>query len=183
MRKILLWIIIWFFGSAVYAQTPVGNLGGPFELIDQNGKTFASATLTGRPYAIFFGFTNCPEVCPTTLLELTNTLAKLGADADQLNVVFVTVDPEHDTPEHLRTYMSSFDPRIIALTGSLEQIAATAKLWNAFYNKVPDDDGSYTIVHSAYVYLMDRDHRFIGTMGFQDDEAEQLQKLKNLVKR
>jgi protein SCO1/2 len=179
----MLWITIWFFGPVAHAQTPVGDLGGPFELVDQNGKTFASTTLTGRPYAIFFGFTNCPDVCPTTLLGISNTLAKLGANADRLSVVFVTVDPERDTPEHLRAYMSSFDPRIIALTGSLEQTAATAKLWDAFYNKVPKDDGSYTIAHSAYVYLMDRDHRSIGRMSYQDDETEQLEKLKNLAKR
>lgn len=159
----------------------VGSLGTPFELTDHNGKPFASARLAGRPYAIFFGFTHCPDVCPTTLLEMSNNLRSLGADAERLNVVFVTVDPERDTPARLEQYLASFDPRIIALTGTPEQIAATAKGWNAFYNKVPEDNGSYTIAHSAYVYLMDAENRLTGTLGFQESEAEQLAKLRRLL--
>jgi len=167
-------------GPVALAQT-VGSPGASFELVDQNGRPFASATLVGRPYAIFFGFTHCPDVCPTTLLEMSNNLGRLGADADRLTVVFVSVDPERDTPARLREYLSAFDPRIVALTGSEQAIADAAKGWNAFYNKVPEDDGSYTIAHSAYVYLMDADNRLADTMGFQESEAEQLEKLKRLV--
>jgi protein SCO1/2 len=159
----------------------VGSRGGSFELTDHNGRPFASTALAGRPYAIFFGFTHCPDVCPTTLLAMSNNLASLGADADRLKVLFVTVDPERDTPDRLKQYLASFDPRIIALTGSADQIAATAKGWNAFYNKVPEDGGSYTIAHSAYVYLMDADNRLAGTLGFQESEAEQLAKLRRLI--
>jgi len=169
-------------GPAALAQT-VGSPGGSFELVDHNGRPFASAALVGQPYAIFFGFTHCPDVCPTTLLEMSNNLERLGADADRLKVVFVSVDPERDTPERLREYLSAFDPRIVALTGSEAQVAAAAKGWNAFYNKVPEDDGSYTVAHSAYVYLMDADNRLAGTMGFQENEAEQLEKLRRLVAR
>jgi protein SCO1/2 len=178
----MLLIVLGFFASLAHAQTPAAPLGGRFELTDHNGKAFSSATLAGTPYAIFFGFTNCPDICPTTLLLMSNALAKLGPDGDRLKVLFVTVDPEQDTPERLRTYMSSFDPRIVALTGSTEQIAATAKLWKAFYHQLPEDKGGYTIVHSAYVYLMDRDGRLAGTLGFQDDEAVQVEKLRNLLK-
>jgi protein SCO1/2 len=167
-------------GPVAFAQT-VGSPGGSFELVDHNGRPFAGTALGGRPYAIFFGFTHCPDVCPTTLLEMSNNLERLGADADRLKVVFVSVDPERDTPARLREYLSAFDPRIIALTGSEQAIAAAAKGWNAFYNKVPEDDGSYTIAHSAYVYLMDRDNRLADTMGFQESEAEQLEKLRRLV--
>lgn len=159
----------------------VGSLGAPFELTDHQGKPFASARLAGRPYAVFFGFTHCPDVCPTTLLEMSNNLRSLGADAERLKVVFVTVDSERDTPERLQQYLASFDARIIGLTGSAERIAATAKGWNAFYNKVPEDNGSYTIAHSAYVYLMDADNRLTGTLGFQESEAEQLAKLRRLL--
>ncbi len=162
------------------AQT-VGSPGGSFELLDHNGQRFASASLTGRPYAIFFGFTHCPDVCPTTLLQMSNILRRLGADADRLKVLFVTVDPERDTPERLRAYLSSFDARILGLTGSPEEIAAAAKAWNAFYNKVPESDGSYTVAHSAYVYLMDTGNRLAGTLGFQENEEEQLAKLRRLV--
>jgi protein SCO1 len=159
----------------------IGSPGGSFELTDHNGRPFASSVLAGRPYAIFFGFTHCPDICPTTLLEMSNNLASLGADADRMKVIFVSVDPERDTPPRLREYLASFDPRIIALTGSEAQIAAIAKGWNAFYNKVPEDDGSYTIAHSAYVYLMDADNRLVDTLGFQESEAAQLAKLKALL--
>jgi protein SCO1/2 len=167
-------------GPAALSQT-VGSAGGSFELVDHNGRPFASTALAGQPYAIFFGFTHCPDVCPTTLLEMSNNLERLGTDADRLKVVFVSVDPARDTPARLREYLSAFDPRIVALTGSEPQIAAAAKGWNAFYNKMPEDDGSYTIAHSAYVYLMDADNRLAGTMGFQESEAEQLEKLRRLV--
>jgi protein SCO1 len=156
-------------------------LRGTFELTDHHGRTFASSALAGQPYAIFFGFTYCPDMCPTTLLEMSNNLRSLGADADRLKVVFVTIDPERDTPEQLRKYLSSFDPRILALTGTNEQIAAAAKGWNAFYSKVPEDNGAYTMAHSAYVYLMDADNRLTGTLGFQESEAEQLAKLRRLL--
>jgi protein SCO1/2 len=151
------------------------------EAIDHNGKAFAGRALAGSPYAIFFGFTRCPDACPTTLLEISQRLQELGADGDRLRVLFVTVDPDYDTPERLRAYLSSFDPRIIGLTGSARQIAAIAKLWNAFYYKFPEPDGSYTMTHSAYVYLMDRNHHRAGSLTFQDSEAEQLAKLRNLL--
>jgi|SRR5262245_28512417 len=183
MRRVVPWILFAFLlTSGTGAQTCAGNLGGPFELTDHNGKPFSSSALAGQPYAIFFGYTNCPDVCPTTLLTMSNTLAILGPDADRLKMIFVTVDPERDTSERLRAYLSSFDPRIIGLTGSSQQIAATAKVWNAFHNKIPEDDGGYTIVHSAYVYLMDADNRCIGTMRFQDPEAVQLEKLRRLAR-
>ena len=182
MRRVMLLIMLGFLGAVAHAQAPAANLGGHFELIDHNGKAFSSATLAGTPYAIFFGFTNCPDICPTTLLLMSNALAKLGPDGDRLKVLFVTVDPEQDTPERLRTYMSSFDARIVGLTGSTEQIVATAKLWKAFHHKLPEDKGGYTIVHSAYVYLMDRGNRLVDTLGFQEDEAVQVEKLRNLLK-
>jgi protein SCO1 len=168
--------------TPAHAQTR-GSLGPTFELTDHNGKPFSSAALAGQPYAVFFGFTHCPDVCPTTLLEMSNNLHSLGADGDRLKIVFVTVDPERDTPEQLQLYLHSFDPRIIGLTGSEPQIAAVAKGWNAFHNKIPEGDGTYTVVHSAYVYLMDRGNRLVDTMGFLDSEADQVAKLKALIER
>jgi len=166
--------------AAALAQSD-GKAGPTFELIDQRGKPFSGAALAGRPYAIFFGFTHCPDVCPTTLMTLSNTLQRLGADADRLRILFVSVDPERDTPEHLRQYLAAFDARIIGLTGSEAQIASAVKDWKVFHNKIPEDDGSYTIVHSAYVYLMDRANRIVDTLGFQDSEEEQAAKLKSLI--
>ena len=166
--------------AAALAQSD-GKVGPTFELIDQRGKPFSGAALAGRPYAIFFGFTHCPDVCPTTLMTLSNTLQRLGADADRLRILFVSVDPERDTPEQLRQYLATFDPRIIGLTGSEAQIASAAKNWKVFHNKIPEDDGGFTIVHSAYVYLMDGANRLVGTMGFQDSEEEQAAKLRSLI--
>jgi protein SCO1 len=159
----------------------IGSQGGSFELTDQNGRPFSSSALVGRPYAIFFGFTHCPDICPTTLLEMSNHLAALGAEADKLAVVFVTVDPERDTPDLLHSYLASFDARIIGLTGSEAGIAEAAKGWDAFYNRIPESDGSVTVVHSAHVYLMDATNRMAGTLNFQEAEDMQLAKLQALL--
>jgi len=164
----------------VRAQS-AGQIGATFELTDHAGKPFQSSALAGQPYAIFFGFTHCPDVCPTTLLEMSNNLARLGPDGDRLKVVFVTVDPERDTPGQLGAYLASFDQRIIGLTGSEDKIAAVARGWNAFHDKIPEGDGRFEIVHSAYVYLMDTNNRLVGTMGFNESEAEQMAKLRRLV--
>ena len=166
--------------AGTQAQT-LGSTGGSFELTDQTGKPFSSKTLVGRPYAIFFGFTHCPDVCPTTLVEISNRLAALGAEADQLRVVFVSVDFERDTPDALRAYLSSFDARIIGLSGSEAQLAEAAKGWNAHYDKFIESNGSITIVHTAHVYLMDADNRLMATLNFQEPESEQLAKLKRLL--
>jgi protein SCO1 len=182
MRRVLLCIVLALLNLGALAETPARKLGGAFELIDHNGRLFSSSALSGSPYAIFFGFTNCPDVCPTTLLQMSNHLSKLGPDGDRLKVLFVTIDPERDRPEQLRAYLASFDPRLIGLTGSPEQVAAVAKSWNAFHNKIPEDDGTYTVVHSAYVYLMDANGHCIGTMGFQDAETEQLDQLRKLLR-
>lgn len=159
----------------------IGSSGGSFELTDQTGKLFSSAALAGRPYAIFFGFTHCPDICPTTLIEMSNHLTALGADADKLSVVFVSVDYERDTPDTLRAYMASFDARIIGLTGSEPQIAQAAQGWNVHYDRFTESNGSITIVHSAHVYLMDADNRLAATLNFQEPEAEQFAKLKKLL--
>lgn len=163
------------------AAQKVGSQGGVFELTDHNGTAFASRQLAGRPYAIFFGFTHCPDVCPTTLVEMSHHLATLGADAERLRVVFVTVDPGRDTPGKLREYLASFDARIIGLTGSDADIAAVAKAWDVNRLREVEKDGSITIVHSAHVYLMDADNRLVGTLNFQEAESVQRAKLKALI--
>ena len=169
-------------GLRVQAQK-VGTPGGSFELTDQTGRPFSSAQLAGAPYALFFGFTYCPDICPTTLIEMSHHLTALGTDGDRLKVVFVTVDPARDTAEHLRSYLASFDARIIGLTGSEEQIAAVAKAWNAHHQTFVESNGEITIVHSAYVYLMDAGNRLAGTLNFQEPEADQLAKLRALLAR
>jgi protein SCO1/2 len=159
----------------------VAPIGAPFSLIDQNGAAFSSEALNGKPYAIFFGFTHCPDVCPTTLFEMSEALTRLGDDGVKLNVVFITVDPARDTPELLREYLGAFDPRIVGLTGTEDEIAATAKAFRIFFQKVPAEDGDYTMDHSASVILMDAEGKFVGTISYGEDIDVRLAKLRQLL--
>jgi protein SCO1/2 len=135
-------------------------IGGPFRLTDQEGRTVTEQNLKGRPFLVFFGFTHCPEICPTTLFEMSEILRKLGPDAERVRVLFITVDPERDTPAALKDYLSSFDPHMLGLTGDAESIAAVAKAYRAYYKKVPIEQG-YTMDHTAIIYLMDKEGRFV----------------------
>lgn len=160
------------------------RIGAPFELTRTDGTRFSSTALAGKPFAIFFGFTHCPDICPTTLLEMTGHLKALGSRRDQLNVVFVSVDPERDTPEHLKLYLSAFDSSIIGLTGTPAEIAAVARSYRAIYEKVPSKDGKdYTMNHTASVYLMDRNGRLASTMLFEEPEETRNKKIENLLTR
>lgn len=142
------------------SATQTAAIGGPFRLTDQNGGTVTEQNLKGAPFLVFFGFTHCPEVCPTTLFELSEILRKLGPDGKRVRVVFITIDPERDTPAALKDYLSSFDPRMLALTGDPAEIAAVAKAYRVYYKKVPLEQ-DYTIDHTAIVYLMDKEGRFV----------------------
>ncbi len=159
----------------------VSAIGGPFTMVDDQAKTVTEANFAGKPTVMFFGFTHCPDVCPTTLFELAGLMEKLGPQADKLNYVFVSVDPERDTPQVLHDYIASFDGRIRGLTGTQKQMARMAREYRAYYKKVPTDDGSYTMDHTATVYLMDPDNNLAGTIDYQENEDVALQKLKNLI--
>jgi len=139
----------------------VAAIGGPFTLTDQDGRTVTEADVKGKPFLVFFGFTHCPEVCPTTLFDVSEIFRKLGTDADKMRALFITVDPEQDTVPTLKEYMSSFDTHVSALTGDLSDIAKVAKEYRVYYKKVPLDQGGYTMDHTAIVYLMDKDGRFV----------------------
>lgn len=156
------------------------SVGGPFELTTHDGKRLSSAELKGAPFALFFGFTHCPDVCPTTMLELSNAIKALGPDADRMRFFFVSVDPERDTPEQLKLYLSNFDARITGLVGTPEETAAVAKAYRAIYEKVPTKDG-FTFNHTALMYLMDRDGRLAGTINYQENADAQLRKLRRLI--
>jgi protein SCO1 len=156
-------------------------IGGPFKLTSHEGKPFTDADLKGKPFAVFFGFTHCPEVCPTTLYDLTQDLEAMGADSDKMRVAFISVDPAQDTPELMKTYLSSFDPRIVGLTGTDEEIAAVAKEYKIYYRKVPTDSG-YTMDHSATIFLMDSKGDFYGTSNFQETAEIRRKKLQQLIK-
>jgi protein SCO1/2 len=136
-------------------------IGGPFRLVDQDGKPFTEQDLKGRPTLIFFGFTHCPDVCPTTLFEVSEMLRALGADAEKAQALFVTVDPERDTPAALKDYLTSFDPHLRALTGDPDALAGMLKAYRVYAKKVPLEGGAYTMDHTAIVYLMDKEGRFV----------------------
>jgi protein SCO1 len=139
----------------------IAAVGGPFRLVNQDGQTVTDQDYKGRPFLVFFGFTHCPEICPTTLFEVSEIIRKLGADGDRVRAIFITIDPERDTPAALKEYLSSFDRRLSALTGDADAIAAVAKSYRAFYRKVPLEQGGYTMDHTAIVYLMDKQGRFV----------------------
>jgi protein SCO1/2 len=136
-------------------------IGGPFNLIDQNGQPFSDKDLNGKSFLVFFGFTHCPDVCPTTLFEISEILRNLGPAADNTAALFISVDPERDTPQAMRDYLASFDPHIRGLTGDDAALTAVAKAYRVYYKKVPLEGGDYTMDHTAIVYLMDKEGRFV----------------------
>jgi protein SCO1/2 len=156
-------------------------IGGPFTLTDQHGATVTEAALKGHPSAMFFGYTYCPDVCPTTLYDMSTYLKQLGPDGDKLKVYFVTVDPERDTQAQMATYLGSFDPRITGLTGSRAAIDKVLTEYRIYSKKVPQDDGNYIMDHSASVYLFDRDGTFTSTLDYQEKPDVALAKLKKLI--
>jgi protein SCO1/2 len=148
------------------------SVGGPFRLIDHNGRTITDQDMKGRPFLVFFGFTHCPDVCPTTLFEVSEILRALGGDGERVRALFVTVDPERDTPEKLKDYLSSFDPRVIGVTGDEAAIKAMEKTYRVYAKKVPLDAGGYTMDHTAIVYLMGKDGRFVAPFNMKRKPAE-----------
>ncbi|MFO1114271.1 MAG: SCO family protein [Beijerinckiaceae bacterium] len=156
-------------------------IGGPFRLKSHIGETIDSVALKGHPYAVFFGFAGCPEVCPTTMLDMQRLLDRMGPPAQNFRVYFVSVDPERDTPEMLRYFLASFAPYIVGLTGTPAEIAGMAKSFGAYYRKVPTTGGDYTMDHSAFVYLMDATGNYVESIGYQEPEDRALAKLRALL--
>ncbi|QOZ28671.1 SCO family protein [Bradyrhizobium sp. CCBAU 51753] len=137
-------------------------VGGPFTLTDQAGHERSDRDFRGRLMLVYFGFTTCPDVCPTDLQAIGLALDRLGRDADQVQPIFITVDPERDTASHLADYVPLFHPRLIGLTGSSDAIRRVADAYKVYYAKVPLQDADYTVDHTAYIYLMDRDGSYLG---------------------
>lgn len=156
-------------------------VGGSFVLTDSKGQTITEKDFLGRPFLVFFGFTHCPDVCPTTLFEASTWLKSLGSDADRLQVLFVSVDPGRDTPELLNTYLQAFDPRIKAATGTKSQIDAIVQSYKATYRIVPAGTGNYTVDHTALMFMMDSKGRFFGTIDYHEKTEIALEKLRRLL--
>jgi protein SCO1/2 len=145
-------------------------IGGPFHLVDQNGKPFTEANLKGKWHLVFFGYTHCPDVCPTTLNELSLAVDHIVKKTRaEIGIVFVSVDPERDTPDVLKSYVSSFDAPITALSGTDAEVKQIASDYRVYYAKHPREDGGYDMDHSAIIYVMDPEGRFTATL--TPDEA------------
>lgn len=182
LAAITIWYVVVGRGNVDQTNLAAASIGGPFSLISKTGETVTDADLQGHPSAIYFGYTYCPDVCPTTLFELSTWLEQLGPDADKLKVYFVTVDPERDTQELMASYLQAFDPRIVGLTGSREAIDQMLSEFRVYSRKVEGDDPEhYTMDHTASVYLLDSDATFVGTVAYEEDPDTALQKLKRLI--
>ena len=156
-------VAIWRFGVPAPAQQAAA-IGGPFTLTDDAGRTVTAADFRGKYMLVYFGYTFCPDVCPTTLNDVGQALDKLGAQADEVRPLFITVDPARDTPEVVGKYAAAFSPRLIGLTGTADQIAAVAHEYRVYYapHKTGPGPGDYTMDHSSVIYLMDGKDRFVG---------------------
>ena len=161
-------------------RAPSAGIGGPFALTDQNGKPITDADLKGKPSLVFFGYTHCPDVCPTTLFDISEVMRALGPDADRAAALFISVDPDRDTPAVLKDYLSSFDPHVRAATGDQANLDKVEKEYRVYAKKVPTGkNGDYSMDHSAIVYLMDKSGRFVAPFRLDrkpDESAAELRK-------
>jgi protein SCO1/2 len=162
-------------------MAPGAPLGGAFTLVDQNGEPVTEALFRGKPSAVFFGFTHCPDVCPTTLMEIAGWIEALGADADKMRFVFVTVDPARDTPQVMKEYISAFSEKIVGVTGEPAKVEAMVADYKIYSRKVPLEGGDYTMDHSASVLLLDADGGLSGTITSEESQETAVAKLRRLV--
>lgn len=191
--RVILWVMVAFaaIGAIVLwkqsspPQSPMseamGPIGGPFTLTASDGRQFNSSELNGKPAAIFFGFTHCPDVCPTTLARLVKLRRELGKGDDALSIVFVSVDPERDTPAEIANYLKMFNTPVIGLTGSQAQIDQVKKQYGIYSRKVDQPGGGYSVDHTASVILLDRNGQFVATLSPEEGDQVALDKLKRIT--
>ena len=184
-------IIILILMYAIFTFTLVLNkanaaqnikINSDFELFDQNNKKIKKFNLLGSPTVLFFGFTYCPDVCPTTLKSLSVLIDKLGKDKNKIKFYFVSIDPERDTPAVLKDYLSSFNPKINALTGKQKDLDVLIKSFSIYAKKVPLDNNNYTMDHTASLILIDKNTSFVGTITYEEKNKVALEKLQKLIK-
>jgi protein SCO1/2 len=178
--------LVFFTGVFLYATGNLGGsspgvsaIGGPFKLVDQNGASVTDTDIKGRPFLVFFGYTHCPDICPATLFEVSEVMRALGKDADRTGALFITVDPERDTPAAMKDYLSSFDPHLRGATGDRAAIDAAEKAYRVYAKKVPTTNGDYSMDHTALVYLMDKQGHFVAPFSLKrrpEDAAADLRR-------
>jgi protein SCO1/2 len=176
------------FLGAIYFVTGQGpgtsstsTIGGPFQLVDQNGAAVTEQDFKGKPFLVFFGYTHCPDVCPATLFEVSELMRALGPSADRTGAVFITVDPERDTPAVMKDYLSSFDPHLRGLTGDPAKIEAAEKAYRVYAKKVPAAGSDYAMDHTALVYLMDKQGRFVAPFSLKRTPEEAATELRKYL--
>ncbi|QYO77447.1 SCO family protein [Devosia salina] len=188
--RIVLWVLVVVAAIAATAlymfrppQRPLGINGQEFALTSTKGGSFTQADLVGTPSLIFFGYTFCPDVCPTTLAETTAWRAQLGLSADDLRIIFVTVDPERDTTEMVKAYVEGFDPSVIGLVGTPEETEKAKAAFGVFSEKAGDVESEFYLVnHTALTFLIDKDGSFEGTIAYEEASDTALAKIDRLVK-
>jgi protein SCO1/2 len=165
------------------ALHPNGTIGGPFTLTDESGKTVHDTNYRGKYLLVYFGYTYCPDLCPTGLDGIAHALDQLGPDARKVQPLFITVDPARDTPEKLKKYIASFDSDIVALTGTPEQIADVAREYQVYYAKGDNvEDGQYLMDHSNLIYVMDQQGKFVTSFPEDMDPSAMTEALRTLWK-
>jgi len=160
----------------------ISNILNKITLVDQNGKAFNEQSLSQKPSLLFFGFTHCPEICPTTLSELSNVVDNLKNKIKPTNIIFVTIDPQRDTQEYLKDYIQYFKGDVIAVTGDIKEIKKLANNWNVFFERVNTSDNDYTFNHTATVFMLDQNGIFRGTIAWGENPKSISQKIINLSK-
>lgn len=188
MRTILVGILVlmaagvgWLTFDWYRARLGVEAYGAPFELVDQNGAPVTEAAFRGHPTLVFFGFTHCPEVCPTTLFEMDGWLKSLGDEGKDIKAYFVSIDPERDTPETMKTYVGNVSDRITGISGPPDKVWAMAKSYNIYWKKVDTEGGDYTMDHTASVLLLNPAGGFEGTIAYGESADTAIAKLKRLA--
>ncbi len=176
-------VSLWFVPAGGPTLTGAAAIGGPFALVDQNGQPRTERDFHGRFMLITFGYTHCPDICPVTVQAIGDTLEQLGPAADQVAGIFVSVDPARDTPAALKDYVQSVSPRIVALTGTPAQIAAAARAYRVYFriNGDPARDQNYTVDHTALLYLMDREGRFVTHFTHQTPAATMVAAIRRVL--
>ena len=180
LSGLVIFLAVFLFASGQMSPGSPGAsaIGGPFKLVDQYGKPITEQDFKGRPFLVFFGYIHCPDICPATLFEISEVLRALGAEADRTGAVFITVDPDRDTPAAMKDYAASFDPHLRAATGDEAAITAVEKAYRVYAKKVPTDNGDYSVDHTALVYLMDKQGRFVAPFKLNRTPAEAAAELR-----
>ncbi|MAS06824.1 MAG: SCO family protein [Ahrensia sp.] len=182
---VVLGVVGAWLGYEIYRETasPSGEpYGVPFNLVDQNGDPITEQAFLGHPTVLFFGFTHCPEVCPTTLYELSSWFNELGDEGSEIKAYFVSIDPERDTPELLGGYLSNVTDRVIGITGDPEKVREMARGFNIYFKRIETEDGDYTMDHTASIILLDSQGHFRKTIAWGENSETAMQKLRDLAK-